>query len=160
MSTSNHSFQRATWRRKYVDSTKTLRQKKTPSICDNCTKALTTYAPSTGAFATPTSGYSRTSRNQEAMRTNRWTFGAIWQGQEDQTRVTMTRKCQEYFRLTSYMLRIHSPPLALLADVLSPHSLEGPARKQSFQRISHSMTSAIGVNEIRPIIVVIMRCHG
>ena len=30
-----------------------------------CTKALTTCAPSTGAFATPTSGYSRTSREPE-----------------------------------------------------------------------------------------------
>ena len=43
----------------------------------SCTKALTTYAPSAGAFATPTSGFSRTSRNQKAMEANRWTFGAL-----------------------------------------------------------------------------------
>ena len=46
---------------------------KNPKIC---TKALTTYAPSAGAFATPTSNLSCTSRNQKAMQANRWTFGA------------------------------------------------------------------------------------
>ena len=43
----------------------------------SCAKALTTYAPSAGAFATPTSGFSHTSRNQKAMEANRWTFGAL-----------------------------------------------------------------------------------
>ena len=40
----------------------------------NCTKALTTYAPSAGAFATPTSSFSCTSWYQKAMQADRWTF--------------------------------------------------------------------------------------
>ena len=63
-----------------IDETQTLRKKKHPSTCDNCTKALTTHAPSAGALATPTSSLSGTSRNQKAMQADRWTFGAFYQG--------------------------------------------------------------------------------
>ena len=59
--------------RTYQNWVLNLKKLKNPKIC---AKALTTYAPSAGAFATPTSNLSCTSRNQKAMQANRWTFGA------------------------------------------------------------------------------------
>ena len=73
----------------------------------NCTKALTTYAPSAGAFATPTSTFSCTSWYQKAMQADRWTFRRF--------RDTRSKRKPPYLDCRQEL----AEPLVLLADLES-----------------------------------------